>query len=416
MVAGMAADRLGRQRTLLLMALPMLVAWGMLSVSSSVACLLLGRTLAGLAVGVVSVSAGIYVSEVAEPSVRGTLGSFFQLQITVGILLGFVAGLLNDPAHLAYVCMALPVLFAALFWRMPESPVFLLTRGQSKAARDSLHWLRGPDYDVSDEIATIRHSILTAEQSKASVKDLFATRAGARGMIVALGLMAAQQLSGINAVIFYTAKIFQSSGSSMSEAECSIVVGIVQVASTFVSMLLADSAGRRVLLLLSSGVMTICLSMLGVYFHLSEAGHDMDGITWLPLATVAVFIVMFSLGLGPLPWCVVSEIFSPSIKGAASSVACGANWFMAFLVTKFFLNLVSVVNQSGAFFVFSGIAALGTLFIALLVPETKGKSLDEILAELTGIKSFPGSDIEATPSSIEEEEEDEEINRRPFPL
>ncbi|KAK3915004.1 Facilitated trehalose transporter Tret1 [Frankliniella fusca] len=447
MVAGMAANRLGRQRTLLLMSVPLLAAWGFMLASDSVACLLVGRLLAGLAVGVVSVSAGMYVSEVAEASVRGTLGSFFQLQIVVGILFGYVTGLLDDPAHQVYVCMVLPVVFAALFWRMPESPVFLVSRGRSQAARDALQWLRGDDYDISDEISTIRHSIMvgtlahytcgsnvsyenvsespdrplrycarqTSEQSKASFTDLFTTRAASRGMIVALGLMGAQQLSGINAVIFYAGDIFQKSGSTMSGLMCAIVVGVVQVAATFVSMVLADAAGRRVLLLLSSGVMTVCLSTLGVYYHLSEAGHTMDGITWLPLVTVAVYIVMFSLGLGPLPWCVVSEIFSPSTKGAASSVACGANWFMAFLVTRVFKSMISALEQSGAFFVFAAIAALGTLFIALLVPETKGKSLEEILDELAGIKSFPVA-VEATPEAIEEEEGDEANNRRPFPL
>lgn len=154
-------------------------------------------------------------------------------------------------------------------------------------------------------------------------------------MVVALGLMAAQQLSGVNAVIFYSTDIFKSAGSQLAPQDCSIIVAVVQVLSTFLSMVLADRAGRRVLLLLSSGVMTVCLASLGTYYHMAEANRPMQ-LTWLPLVAVAVFIVVFSLGLGPLPWCVVSEVFSPSVKGAAASVACGANWFMAFLVTKFF--------------------------------------------------------------------------------
>lgn len=164
-MAGMAANWLGRRLTLLLLSVPMVAAWLLMSVTTSGLCLMLGRVLAGMAIGVVSVAAGMYVSEVAEPSVRGTLGSFFQLQITVGILLGYMLGLLGSPVLLAYVNVALPVVYAALFWFMPESPVFLLNRGKSERARASLQWLRGPEYDVSEEIAAIRHSIAVRRAS-----------------------------------------------------------------------------------------------------------------------------------------------------------------------------------------------------------------------------------------------------------
>ncbi|XP_034236806.1 facilitated trehalose transporter Tret1-like [Thrips palmi] len=415
LVAGMAANRLGRQRTLVLLSVPMVVSWLLMSATASATCLLLGRALGGISIGAVSVVAGMYVSEVAEPSVRGTLGAFFQLQITVGMLLGFVLGLLRNPVHLAYVNIALPVVYAALFWSMPESPVFLLSRGLSERARASLQWLRGPEYDVSEEMAAMRHSIMESAQTKSGVRDLFKSRVAIKGMVVALGLMAAQQLSGVNAVIAYASDIFKASGSSMDPDQCNIIMGVVQVASTFLSMVLADRAGRRVLLLLSSGVMTICLATLGTYFHLANVHPDgMQVITWLPLVAVAVFITAFSLGLGPLPWCVVSEVFSPSVKGAAASVACGANWLMAFFVTKFFTNLASAFGKSGTFFVFTFIAAVGTLFIALVVPETKGKTLDEILAELTGsrVRSRPADGV---PAAIEEEEEADFV-RKPFPL
>ena len=118
--------------------------------------------------------------------------------------------------------------------------------------------------------------------------------------------------------------------------------------ATYLSTVLVDRAGRRVLLLLSSGVMTICLATLGTYFHLKEHKFPMDGITWLPLLSVALFIVMFSLGLGPLPWCVVSEIFSAGVKAQASSIACAANWLMAFIVTYIFPVSVVVVGVTGS--------------------------------------------------------------------
>lgn len=163
LVAGWMANRLGRQRTLLSLSLPLLVSWLLLSVSVAVPCLYAGRILGGVAIGAISVVSGMYVSEIAEPSVRGTLGSFFQLQITIGILVGYIVGLLPDPAQIGYVCMAVPVVYAAALFRMPESPVFLLTKGQSERARDALQWLRGAEYDVGEEMAAIRHSILVGD-------------------------------------------------------------------------------------------------------------------------------------------------------------------------------------------------------------------------------------------------------------
>jgi len=151
-----------------------------------------------------------------------------------------------------------------------------------------------------------------------------------------MGLMAAQQLSGINAVIFYTKDIFKESGSTISPDIAAIIVGAVQVLATYASTILVDRAGRRALLMVSCGVMSICLAVLGVYFYLGTHNHDVSVVSWLPLAALALYIVVFSLGMGPLPWVVMGEIFPDNTKATASAVACATNWILAFVITKNF--------------------------------------------------------------------------------
>jgi len=294
-----------------------------------------------------------------------------------------------------------------------------------------LKWLRGEDYKIDDEIAVLQanlnqtrtkvkkkrlqsNCLLAHEQSmneksknscslsektyllyfqadideslnnRASFKDLL-TPASIKALIIALGLMLFQQLSGINAVIFYTAKIFQAAGSSLDSNVCAIIVGVVQVVTTYVATLLVDRAGRRILLLISSVVMCLCLVILGVYFNWKEQDEaSVANIGWLPLISVNLFIVMFSCGFGPLPWMMMSELFPTNIKGLASGLAVTLNWTLAFVVTRTFASLIEQLQSSGTFWLFGGITGAGIIFVYFLVPETKGKTFVEIQKMLGG--------------------------------
>lgn len=145
-----------------------------------------------------------------------------------------------------------------------------------------------------------------------------------------------QQFSGINAVIFYAQSIFEAAGSTLDPALCTIIVGVVQVVMTVASALLIEKAGRRILLLQSSVMMGLCLIMLGVYFSLKEGGTDVSKISVLPLGSVVLFIICFSLGFGPIPWMMMGELFASDVKGVASAIAVMFNWTLVFIITKTF--------------------------------------------------------------------------------
>jgi len=160
----------------------------------------------------------------------------------------------------------------------------------------------------------------------------------------------------------------------------------VQVLMTFASAVLIEKAGRKLLLLQSSIVMGSCLITLGVYFKLKDGGSDVSAIGWLPLAAVVLFIVSFSLGYGPIPWLIMGELFAPDVKGLASAIAVMFNWTLVFIVTQTFGPLNASIGSAATFWLFSGFMVLATLFVAIKVPETKGKSNAEIQAILGGKK------------------------------
>lgn len=158
----------------------------------------------------------------------------------------------------------------------------------------------------------------------------------------------------------------------------------MQVVATFVSTLVVDKLGRRVLLLASSSVMAICTILLGVYFYLQDSNKDVSSIGWLPIVALVVFIVMFSLGMGPVPWMMIGELFATDIKGFAGSLSGTCNWLLAFVVTFTFASMRTGMGNGPTFWLFSGLTILGFVFVYFLVPETKGKSLSDIQVILSG--------------------------------
>lgn len=386
---GFIADIFGRKLVCAALAVPFLVSWLLITYASSVTMLYIARFIVGFATGASSAVAPMYTAEISESSIRGSLGSFFQLMITAGILYTYMLGAVVSYTWLAVLCGLVPVVFLISFFSAPESPAYLLRNNKRSQAEKSLRKLRGSSYNINVELNELQNDINKSMQARSSVMELITRKATIKGLIISLGLMLFQQLSGVNAVIFYSVSIFETAGSSLDPAVATIIVGVVQVLATYASTLLVDRAGRRILLLISDAIMALCLGSLGYYFYLRESGKDVSNIGLLPLLSVVVFIIVFSIGFGPIPWMMTGELFSSQIKGVASGIAVGLNWFLTFVVTKSFQPLVNDIGSAGTFWIFSGICCAGTIFVALIVPETKGKSLEEIQKMLGGNRNQP---------------------------
>jgi len=382
--AGYFSNLFGRKLTCASLAIPFVASWLLITYASSALHLYLARFIVGVATGASSAIAPMYVGEIAEASVRGSLGSFFQLMMTVGILYTYVLGAVVSYTSLAIFCGVVPIAFILMFFNAPESPVYLISKGRRSEAEASLKRLRGRGYDVSYELNELQKELEKSSANEVSFSDIFTRKAAFRGLIVSLGLMVFQQLSGVNAVIFYANSIFEDAGSTLDPAISTIIIGVIQVVVTYASSLLVDKAGRKILLLLSAAIMGICQGLLGLYFYLKESGNDVSNITMIPLASVGLFIVIFSLGFGPIPWMMTGELFASDIKGPCTGIAVGLNWFLAFVVTKLFGPLKNVLGSGITFGIFGVICGIGVAFVLILVPETKGKSLDEIQRILGG--------------------------------
>lgn len=210
---------------------------------------------------------------------------------------------------LAFLGAGLPIPFLVLMFLIPETPRWYVSQGKEDRARKALQWLRGRQADVEPELKGIMKSHHEAERhaSKNAIFDLM-KRSNLKPLLISLGLMFFQQLSGINAVIFYTVSIFKDAGSTIDENLCTIIVGIVNFMATFAGILLIDRLGRKILLYISDVLMVITLMTLGTFFYYKNSGADVSEIGWLPLASFVLFVVGFSLGFGPIPWLMMGEI------------------------------------------------------------------------------------------------------------
>ncbi|XP_045497513.1 facilitated trehalose transporter Tret1 [Colias croceus] len=382
-IGGPLVDLIGRRKTLLFTAFPFFIGWILIAAANVVHLILAGRAICGLCVGVGSLAFPVYLGETIQPEVRGTLGLFPTAIGNIGILISYIAGRYLDWSQLAYLGASLAIPFLALMLLIPETPRWYISRGRTEEARKALQWLRGKNAKIDNEMRDIALSDAEIENAS-SVKELF-NKKYLKSISISLGLMAFQQLSGINAIIFYTVEIFKMSGSSVDPYLSTIIVGVVNFISTFISTALIDRAGRKMLLYISSVSMTITLILLGTFFYVRDVLNlDVTVVLWIPLTCLMLYLLAFSLAFGPIPWLMMGEILPAKIRGAAASICTAFNWLCSFIVTTTFHDIKSALGPWGTFWLFGCICFVSLFFVVFFVPETRGKSLEQIENKLTG--------------------------------
>lgn len=367
---GILTDMIGRKYSMLLMVVPFTIGWLLIIFAKSVIMFYIGRFITGLSGGAFCVAAPIYTAEIAENEIRGTLGSYFQLLLTTGILLSYILGTFVNMRILSIISALVPLIFFVVFMFMPESPSYYLKKGNEKFARKNLIKLRGIQYNIENELQNQKDALEETNKNSVSFWILIKSKTTLKSFIIAYGLMFFQQLSGVNVVIFYTNSIFEKANTGLNPSYSTIIVGVMQILAVFVSTLIVDRAGRRILLLIS--IIFLCLTSctLGVYFYLLKNEVDVNSIKWLPLVSVCIFIIMFNMGFGPLPWMMMGEIFAPEVKSVAASSACLFNWILVFIVTKFFSDLSKTIDLDATFWLFAVICLIGTFFVYFIVHIT----------------------------------------------
>ncbi|KAL1316426.1 hypothetical protein HN51_068618 [Arachis hypogaea] len=379
-VSGQMSEYIGRKGSLMIAAIPNIIGWLAISFAKDSSFLFMGRLLEGFGVGIISYVVPVYIAEISPQNMRGTLGSVNQLSITIGIMLAYLLGLFVNWRALA-VLGTLPctVLIPGLFF-IPESPRWLAKMGMTEEFETSLQVLRGFDTDISIEVHEIKRSVAsTGKTHTIRFADLKMKRYW-YPLMVGIGLLVLQQLSGTNGVLFYSSTIFANAGISSSNA-ATVGLGAIQVIATGLTTWLVDKSGRRLLLIISSSVMTISLLIVSIAFYL-EGFTSVDSHLYSISGIVSVvglvtMVIGYSLGVGPIPWLIMSEILPVNIKGLAGSIATLTNWLTSWMITMT-ANLLLTWNSAGTFAIYTVVAAFTVAFSAIWVPETKGRTLEEI--------------------------------------
>ncbi|MDA3921669.1 MAG: sugar porter family MFS transporter [Salinisphaera sp.] len=378
--AGWVSKTLGRKKALLLSSLLFLIGALVAVIAHSVTVLVVGRIVLGLAVGVASFTAPLYLSEVTPERIRGTTISFYQLMVTVGILAAFISdaafsyieswrwmfGVLVIPAALLF--------FGAL--AVPNSPRWLAAKDRFDEARDVLSKLRSTSGEVDYEMGEIREALELEGEAKGF--QMFRHNPNfRRSVFLGVALQLVQQFTGMNVIMYYAPKIFQLSGFDGTSASlwATVVTGLTNVLATFIAIVFIDRLGRKPILYAGFFIMAVSMAVLSFILHI---GADSTVLQYTAMGAVLVFVVGFAMSAGPLIWTLCAEIQPIQGRDFGIGASTGANWIGNYCVGQFFPVMLAGIGGPWTFGILALVNALFIVFVLKFVPETKGISLEKI--------------------------------------
>ena len=375
-LTGIFVDRLGRKSTMLLMALPVSLGWFMTLFGPYITVLYIGRFLIGTSVASPLVVSS-YIAEITHPSYRGRFGLCSVISMQTGVLICYMVGIFLPWRWIIVVCMCPTTVFVILMLAIPESPRWYISKGDESSALNALKWLRNTlsDEDINDEWEAMRDwgvSDNEAPISRIRPSELMSPHI-LKPFFITFCTMTTQQLTGTNAIRSYAFSIFQESGYFKDGGLPSVTIAILQGVGACTSTLFVDRIGRCRQLIISGLLMGLSCILCGLSFYFSIGG-------WLTLFSLSIYNLGGGLGWAPVPIVVASELLPRQWYGLWFSICMMGNTVAAFLVIKSYFPLEYRLQPYGIFWVYGTVCLLGSLFVAIFLPETKGKSLDEIQA------------------------------------
>ncbi|CAG5897561.1 unnamed protein product [Menidia menidia] len=393
-------DLTGRKLSIMMSAVPSTVGYMLMGGAVDLWMLHLGRFLTGVAGGITAASIPVYISEISHKKLRGALGSCPQITAVFGTLTLYALGLVVPWRWLAVAGSVPPLLMVVLLAFMPSSPRRLLSLGREQHAERVLRWLRGSDYDTHVELSAIKQSI----EAQANITwSQLATPTYSRPIVISVVMRFLQQMTGITPILVYLEPIFAKSKVTLEPRYDAAIVGAVRLLSVAVAAVLMDKAGRKNLLYSSSMLMFLSSLTLTMVSHttpcppgpappnltaLHHSPHEDLGSAFqaapqtaaglIPLISTVVFIFGYAMGWGPITWLLMSEVLPLVARGKASGLCVTVSWLTAFGLTHAFTHLVDSYGLYIPYLIFTVVCVLCLLFNAVCIPETRGRSLEEI--------------------------------------
>ncbi|KAK5645051.1 hypothetical protein RI129_006351 [Pyrocoelia pectoralis] len=365
-------DNIGRKKTLLFASIiPFIVAHILFSLGQYVVYYYLARILAGIAVSCVYSVVPIYLAEIAENCNRGFLCCTMITFQALGHLVTYIMGYIMDFVTFArFSLAAVLVTGVMIFSLIPESPYYLVSVGKEQEAEKALIRLR----------ATVGRGIQNELNLIVFLVEGFEGSALKKAYILSISLVVFQTLSGISPVLCYTQKIFSDAGTSLEPAVCVIIIGFVQLTVGSITPQLVDLYGRKIMLFTSSLGACVAQFALSVYFYYKQKESEtiLSTISWIPIPALVTFMIFYFIGLGPLVWTVMAEVFPNEDKAAAASLIVMISWVFTFILCKFFEPIGEIIGMSGVFLFFAVSNLVSAVFCAVYLIETKGKNFQQI--------------------------------------
>ena len=369
LLGGLFMERLGRRAAHQLICVPYVLGWVIISLAHNTTMLYVGRFLTGLSVGMIGPLSPVFIAEISGPAYRGVLLATVSLAVATGILLANVLGTFLNWKLAAAICAIFPLIcYIGVYW-LPESPTWLAAKGRKAEATVAFQWYRGYSPDAMKEMGDLlnKHA---AERRKQSWKELWVEmrkKSFLKPFFIMIVFFFVMQYSGVNAVAFYTVTILADMGSGLDAFLATIIIGLVRVVMSVVACILARWCGRRPLSVISS---------LGAAATLLGLGATGPG--WAPVVLLVLYICFISIGLVPLPWVMVGEVFPAALRGFGSGVTSAYGFLMFFCVVKTGPDLIASVGIHGAFYTYGAVALGGAVFLYVFLPETGNKTLQDI--------------------------------------
>lgn len=378
-------NKIGRKKSLILAAVVNLVGWIVLGVADRLIYIQIFRVLFGMAGDMAFVAGPMYIAEIADQKIRGFLSSIIYLMMLVGFIIIYSVGPYSYffvPPIIAGILMIIDLIIFGIF--MPESPYYLIINNKYEDAKNSLQYFR-PNRDIKDEFDEIVEAVERQKSETGRIQDMFLVKKNRRAITIVVTLNVGQHVAGISVILMNFHVILEAAGSIyLDTSVAAIIFALLMLIAAAYASFQIDKYGRKVLLIISSVTTGLCLLSLAIYFNLKHAGYDVKSVSWIPIVSVMIYAGTFKLGLGIVPIVVTAEIFSAKMKAMGMTASDGMYVIAAIISVEIYQWLTALSGMHLPFYVFALSTFAIVLFTVFYIPETKGKTLEEIQMLLKG--------------------------------